>query len=256
MHVGQELGKSWKELSKNHQHGLPRVGAGCALPGSVSGVSVVELDEVVVLLGRFPALAGATLRVEAGESVLLQGPNGAGKSTMLRLCAGLLHPESGSARVLGMDLAVDRRSVRSRVGYVGHQSMLYDDLTVAENIRFWGRAAGVSETQQRASISRMQIEPRLLDIPVSRLSAGQRRRTALAVASARRPELWLLDEPHAGLDQGGRDIVDSLIADAAAAGGAVLVASHELDRVEPMVDRCVMIAGGTAVEIVGSSRVR
>jgi heme ABC exporter ATP-binding subunit CcmA len=219
-------------------------------------VSVVELDDVVVLLGRFPALAGASLRVDAGEAVLLQGPNGAGKSTLLRLCAGLLRPESGSAIVLDTDLGRDRRSVRPRVGYVGHQSMLYDDLTVAENIRFWGRAAGVSTEQQEASARRMLIEERLFDVPVSRLSAGQRRRTSIAVAAARRPELWLLDEPHAGLDQSGRDIVDALITDAAAAGGAVLVASHELDRVEPVVHRRVTIVGGTAVESEGTKRVR
>lgn len=219
-------------------------------------MSVVELDDVVVLLGRFPALAGASLRVDAGEAVLLQGPNGAGKSTLLRLCAGLLRPESGSAIVLDTDLGRDRRSVRPRVGYVGHQSMLYDDLTVAENIRFWGRAAGVSTEQQEASARRMLIEERLFDVPVSRLSAGQRRRTSIAVAAARRPELWLLDEPHAGLDQSGRDIVDALITDAAAAGGAVLVASHELDRVEPVVHRRVTIVGGTAVESEGTKRVR
>lgn len=207
-------------------------------------MSVVELDDVVVLLGRFPALAGASLRVEAGESVLLQGPNGAGKSTLLRLCAGLIRPESGRAFVLDTNLNKDRRSIRSRVGYVGHQSMLYDDLTVGENIRFWGRAAGVSESQQQAAVSRMEVEDRLFDVPVSRLSAGQRRRAAIAVAAARRPELWLLDEPHAGLDQRGRDLVDGLISDAAAAGGAVLVASHELERVEPVVDRRVTVAGG------------
>ena len=126
--------------------------------------------------------------------------------------------------------------------------MLYDDLTVEENLRFWGRAAGVERSQQNAAADRMQIEGRLFDVPVGRLSAGQRRRTAIAVAAARRPELWLLDEPHAGLDQAGRDIVDALITDAAAAGGAVLVASHELDRVEPVVDRRVTIAGGTATE--------
>lgn len=206
----------------------------------------VDLRDVVVLLGRFPALAGATLTVNAGESVLLQGPNGAGKSTLLRLCAGLLRPARGIANVLGSDLSNDRRSIRPRVGYVGHQSMLYDDLTVGENVRFWGRAAGVDESEQQAAVERMQIEGRLHNVAVGKLSAGQRRRTALAVAAARRPELWLLDEPHAGLDQDGRDIVDALITDAAAAGGAVLVASHELDRVEPVVDRRVTISGGLA----------
>ena len=115
-------------------------------------MAVVELSEVVVLLGRFPALAGTTLSVEAGQSVLLQGANGAGKSTLLRLCAGLLRPESGTAEVLGLDLFSDRRSVRPRVGYVGHASMLYDDLTVAENLRFWAKAAGVSPQQEQLSL--------------------------------------------------------------------------------------------------------
>ncbi len=209
---------------------------------------VVDLADVVVLLGRFPALAGTTLTVRAGESVLLQGANGAGKSTLLRLCAGLLRPESGTASVLGMDLFKDRRSVRSQVGYVGHSSMLYDDLTVAENLRFWAEAAGVSEEQEAAAGRRMGIDARLYDVAVKSLSAGQRRRTALAVAAARRPQLWLLDEPHAGLDQDGRDIVDALITDAAAAGGAVMVASHELNRVQPVVDRTVTITGGLAIE--------
>lgn len=209
---------------------------------------VVELSEVVVLLGRFPALAGATLSVNAGESVLLQGANGAGKSTVLRLCAGLLRPESGVAKILGTDLFGNRRSVRPRVGYVGHASMLYDDLTVAENLRFWAKASGVSEKQERAAGERMGIDGRLYDVAVKSLSAGQRRRTALAVAAARRPELWLLDEPHAGLDQAGRDIVDELITDAARAGGAVMVASHELDRVAPVVDRFVTVTGGLTVE--------
>ena len=217
-------------------------------------MAVVDFHEVVVLLGRFPALAGATLTVNAGESVLLQGANGAGKSTLLRTCAGLLRPESGSASILGTDLFSNRRSVRPRVGYVGHASMLYDDLTVAENLRFWAKAAGVSEQQERAAGEPMEIDGRLYDVPVKSLSAGQRRRTALAVAAARRPELWLLDEPHAGLDQGGRDIVDSLITDAAAAGGAVMVASHELDRVEPVVDRFVTVTGGLTVERSGIDR--
>jgi len=206
----------------------------------------VDLRDAVVLLGRFPALAGATLQVEPGESVLLRGANGAGKSTLLRLCAGLLRLARGYGHVLGVDLASERRSVRRRVGYVGHQSMLYDDLTVAENFRFWSKAAEVDEAQQRAAADRLQISERLYSVLVRDLSAGQRRRTAIAVAAARRPELWLLDEPHAGLDQDGREVVDALIADAAAAGGAVLVASHELDRVEAVVDRTVVVSGGMA----------
>ena len=94
-------------------------------------MSVVELRGVVAVLGRFPALAGLDLTVAAGETVLVQGPNGAGKSTLLRLCAGLVVPSRGEARVLGFDLVAERYAVRRRVGLLGHATGLYDDLTVA-----------------------------------------------------------------------------------------------------------------------------
>jgi len=97
---------------------------------------VIHLRSAVCLLGRFPALAGADLDVEQGEIVLLQGPNGAGKTTLLRACAGLLPVVDGEARVLGLDLRRSRRQVRRRVGLMGHATGLYDDLTVADNVRF------------------------------------------------------------------------------------------------------------------------
>ena len=207
-------------------------------------MSVVSLRQAVVLLGQFPALAGVDLDVAAGEAVLLQGPNGAGKSTLLRLCAGLHQLDSGSGTVLGYALSTDRRALRRRVAFVGHQTMLYDDLTVAENLQFWGRAARVDDDEIEAGARRLGIEERLRGVAVRRLSAGQRRRVALAIAAARRPQLWLLDEPHAGLDQAGRDIVDELIDNATTAGATVLVASHELERVRPVVGRQLTIAGG------------
>ena len=104
-------------------------------------VSIVSLQGVVALLGRFPALAGADLEVGESEIVLVQGPNGAGKSTLLRVCAGLLRIESGRAEVLGHDLVTDRAAVRRSVGLLGHDTALYDDLTVEENLRFWARVS-------------------------------------------------------------------------------------------------------------------
>lgn len=216
-------------------------------------MTVLSLVDAVVLLGRFPALSGASLRVAEGESVLLQGPNGAGKSTLLRLCAGLLALESGSATILGEDVMTDRQLIRPKVGLVGHRTMLYDDLTVAENLRFWGRLAKVDDTHIEAAAHRLRVDERLSDVLVRQLSAGQRRRVALAIAAARRPQLWLLDEPHAGLDQAGRDIVDELVRDATNAGAAVLIASHELDRVRPIVQRHVTIAGGLVREEVADA---
>jgi heme ABC exporter ATP-binding subunit CcmA len=199
----------------------------------------------VALLGRFPALAGVDLEVGPREVVLVQGPNGAGKSTLLRLCAGLLRPESGQAEVLGHDLATDRAAVRRRVGLLGHDTALYDDLTVEENLQFWARASRADRTSVGPALERLAVADRLRDVAVGSLSAGQRRRVALAGVVVRRPELWLLDEPHAGLDQDGRALVDELVVDAAAAGATVLVASHELDRTIGLATRRLTVAGGT-----------
>lgn len=210
---------------------------------------VVELSEAVCLISSFPALAGADLLVDEGEIILLEGPNGAGKSTLLRLCAGLLPLHQGTGRVVGLDLTdrVQRRRVRRNVAYLGHRSGLYDDLTVAENLDFWVRA-------NEADRGRSPIDPsitehlglagRLATVPVRGLSAGQRRRVAMAIVVARRSPVWLLDEPHAGLDADGRDVIDRLITQAAAAGVSVIFASHELDRAESLADRRLSLAGG------------
>jgi heme ABC exporter ATP-binding subunit CcmA len=209
---------------------------------------VVHLRGAVTLLGRFPALAGVDLDVAAGEIVLLRGPNGAGKTTLLRLCAGLLPLTRGEGRVLGhrLDDGRQQRALRARVGLLGHATGLYDELTVADNVRFWGRAAGASPADIEAALAGFGLDGRLRDVTVSRLSAGQRRRTSLACLASRRPELWLLDEPHAGLDQAWRDALDSLVRAAVAAGATVLLSSHELDRAEALADRSVAIAAGTA----------
>jgi heme ABC exporter ATP-binding subunit CcmA len=205
---------------------------------------VVHLEGVVAVMGGFPVLAGAHLTVEQGEIVLLRGPNGAGKTSLLRLCAGLLPVERGSARVLGCDLAADRTSVRNRVGLLGHANGLYADLTVRDNVTFWGATVGASADEVAASLARMGLDGRLATVRVGRLSAGQRRRTALACLVARRAELWLLDEPHAGLDAAGRDELDATLREAAGAGATVMVASHELERAGALATRVVDVVGG------------
>jgi ABC-type multidrug transport system ATPase subunit len=195
------------------------------------------------MLGRFPALAGADLDVEAGEIVLLAGANGAGKTTLLRLCAGLLPLRSGHAEVLGVDLAVDRRAIRRSLSLVGHETFCYDDLTVRENVHFATRAAGRSAADADCALERLGLE-RVHRITHGRLSQGQRRRVALAIALARDPQLLLLDEPHAGLDEQGRAVLDDVVRAAPGEGRTVLVASHELHRARPLATREVRISAG------------
>ncbi|MGD9704221.1 MAG: heme ABC exporter ATP-binding protein CcmA [Acidimicrobiia bacterium] len=208
---------------------------------------VVHLQDAVAVLGRFPALAGATIDVPRGQIVLLRGPNGAGKTTLLRLCAGLVPVTRGDAVVLGHDLRIDRSAVREQVGMLGHSNGLYGDLSVGENVRFWGRTVRASEAEIIDSLERLGLGGRLAELPVSRCSAGQKRRTALACLVARRAELWLLDEPHAGLDAEGRDELDLVLRQAATAGATIMVASHELERAGALAQRIVTIAGGRVI---------
>jgi ABC-type multidrug transport system ATPase subunit len=198
----------------------------------------IRLRSAVALLGRFPALAGVDLDVEAGETVLVQGPNGAGKTSLLRACAGLLPVVAGEAEVLGHDLRRDRRAIRRRVGFL---APLYDDLTVEDNVRFAVRAAGGDTARIEPALRRLGLSGRVGNVAVGRLSTGQRRRAALAAVVARDPELWLLDEPHAGLDAEARELLDGIVREAR---GAVVLASHEVDRVAVLADRVVHLSGG------------
>jgi heme ABC exporter ATP-binding subunit CcmA len=199
----------------------------------------------VCLLGRFPALAGLDLDADEGEVVLLSGGNGAGKTTLLRLLAGLVPVHSGEAEVLGHDLTRDRRSHRRELALVGHETACYDDLTVRENLDFSVRAAGGSTEVADEALDRLGLQP-LAHVLHGRLSAGQRRRLALAIALARAPKLLLLDEPHAGLDAEGRAVLDEVVAAAPDEGQTVLVASHELDRTRALATREVVLTAGQA----------
>jgi heme ABC exporter ATP-binding subunit CcmA len=214
----------------------------------------VRLRGVVALAGRYPLLAGADLDVRAGEIVLLRGANGAGKTSVLRVMAGLLPLAAGDARVLGLDPTADARALRRRVGLVGHRNGLYEDLSAEENVRFAVRAAGLPKEAVPAALGRLGLRDRVSDLPTGRLSAGQRRRVALAVLLARRPELWLLDEPHAGLDAEHRELLDGLIKEVAAAGATVVLASHEDRAMDVLAQRVVTMSAGSVIDGVLADR--
>jgi heme ABC exporter ATP-binding subunit CcmA len=209
--------------------------------------TAVSLRAAVALTGRFPVLAGIDLSVAPGEVLVLEGANGAGKTSVLRACAGLLAISSGEAVVLGHDLRRNASAVRRQVGMLGHAAALYDELNVVENVRFAVRAAAGATENIDPALERVGLVGRLRRTAVGRLSAGQRRRVALAVLMARRPALWLLDEPHAALDAGARALLGEVINEAVAAGATVLLASHEPEASLPLAHRVVTLAGGRIV---------
>jgi ABC-2 type transport system ATP-binding protein len=234
---------------------------------------VVRLRSAVCLLDRFPALAGVDLDVAEREILLVSGANGAGKTTLLRLLAGLVPLQSGTAEVLGHDLVTDRTGARRDLALVGHDTFCYDDLTVRENLRFAARAAQPHRTGPRslkfflskrgpvpgdrrpgtacdaacdAAIERLGLT-RVAATTHARLSAGQRKRLALAVALTREPRLLLLDEPHAGLDAKGREVLDAVVTAAPLEGRAVVLVSHEVDRARRLATREVVLHAGQVV---------
>ena len=201
----------------------------------------------MVFLGQFPALAGATMNIQRGEVVLTKGPNGAGKSTLLRLCAGLLPMRSGTGTVLNFDLSAQRMELRAHIGLLGHRTGLYPDLTVSENLKFWASAYGANKTEVDKAMAFLGLNDRLGSVQVHNLSEGQRRRTSFALLLIKRPSIWLLDEPYAGLDSDGRELVNSSILQASELGTTVLIASHEIDKIGSSQERTLLVKGGRIV---------
>jgi heme ABC exporter ATP-binding subunit CcmA len=207
----------------------------------------VRIRSAVALAGRYPLLSGVDLDARPGEVVVLRGPNGAGKTSLLRAIAGLLPLVAGEATVLGLDPTADARELRARVGMLGHNNGLYHDLSAEENVRFALRAARLPPKGAALALERLGVGGRLKSLPTGKLSAGQRRRVALAALFARRPELWLLDEPHAGLDPDHRALLDGLLREVASGGATVFVASHDMYVVSNLADRVVPMSGGMAL---------
>ena len=201
----------------------------------------------MVFLGQFPALTGATMNIRQGEVVLIKGPNGAGKSTLLRLCAGLLPMRSGIGTVLDFDLRTQRMELRAHIGLLGHRTGLYPDLTVSENLKFWASAYGANDIEVDKAMAFLGLKDRLGSVQVQSLSEGQRRRTSFALLLIKRPSIWLLDEPYAGLDSNGRELVNTSILQASELGTTVLIASHEIDKIGSNRERTLLVKGGRIV---------
>jgi heme exporter protein A len=173
-------------------------------------VAAIELDGLERRFGERIALAGVSVRVEAGQTLAVLGGNGAGKTTLLRVLAGLLRPHGGSARVLGATLPDERWKLPGRVGYLGHEPLLYRELSGRENLRYHARLHGVGPARVEEMLAAVGMERRA-DDPVSELSRGMVQRLAVARAVLHDPPLLLLDEPRANLDPAAAERVEPLI---------------------------------------------
>lgn len=200
--------------------------------------------------GRRRVLHKVSLQCGAGEIVALLGPNGAGKSTLLSIAATLLSPSSGDVRY-GDHGAASGPALRARIGVLGHDLSIYPELSAAENLAFFARAYGVTDVPAavRSALERAGLEDR--DDPVGRFSRGMRQRLALERALLHQPRLVLLDEPFTGLDDAATSALRVRLADLRTAGCIVVLATHDLETIDGLADRAVLLRGGRLLSIDG-----
>jgi heme exporter protein A len=188
---------------------------------------VLDLDGLTRNYGERAALDGVTLTLDPGRTLVVFGPNGAGKTTLLRVLATLLRPHSGRTTVLGAQLPDEAWQVRGRVGLLGHEPLLYRELTARENLRYHARLHNVSFERVEERLGAVSMTGRA-DEPVRTLSRGMVQRVAIARATLHDPELLLLDEPFANLDPAAIELVEPLIG--ASSGCTRVLTSHDPSR--------------------------
>lgn len=207
---------------------------------------MIQLIHVTKRYGPVTALDDLSLEVHEGETFGLLGPNGAGKTTTLRLVAGLARPTQGQVRVAGLDPWRNGEAVRRLMGVVLEGGLLYDGLTVWENLLLFAGLFGVGEQSARDALARMGVSD-LKDRLAGRLSKGQRQRVALARAILHGPRLLYLDEPTSGLDPLATDELHRLIRDLRRQGVTILLSSHDMAEVDALCDRvCILQRGRMA----------
>jgi len=188
--------------------------------------AAIELDNLERRYGERVALAGVSVRVEKGQTLAVLGGNGAGKTTLLRVLAGLLRPHGGTTRVLGAELPAERWKLPAQVGYLGHEPLLYRELSGRENLRYHARLHGVNGARVEQLLEATGMLPRA-DEPLRDLSAGMVQRLAAARAVLHDPPLLLLDEPRANLDPAAAELLEPLIG--ARSGRTRVLVTHDVE---------------------------
>jgi heme exporter protein A len=209
---------------------------------------MIEVSNLGKSFGPRAALAGVDLSIGAGEFVTLMGPNGAGKTTFLRILATLARPTSGTVRVAGLDPARDGTRVRQRIGFLSHRTLLYEDLTAEQNLRFYARMYDLDDGPACVQdlLQRVGLATRRHDL-VRTFSRGMQQRLALARAVLHRPQVLLLDEPYTGLDPLAAQALTGLLAELTGEGCTTLLTTHDLGRGLEVGRRVVVLARGRLV---------
>jgi heme exporter protein A len=211
-------------------------------PDLSPGAPAIQLDELVRDYGDRPVLKGVSVSLAPGETLAVLGPNGAGKTTLLRILAGLLRPTGGTARVLGCELPLETWKLRGRVGWLGHEPLLYRDLSARENLAFAARLHGIDPDAAEARIGKLLEVVGLARRGSDRVrdySRGMVQRAAICRAVLHEPDLLLLDEPLSHLDVDARERVGELIG--ASPGRTRVLVTHEPASAEAEADHILRL---------------
>ena len=217
---------------------------------------MIRLNDVVKQYGLNPVLRGVDLSVEAGEFVTLVGPNGAGKSTLMGIIATLLRPSSGDVLVGGWRLPEQADRVRRHIGLVSHNSLLYRDMTAAENLTFFAKLYQLEDAEARVieALRKVGLFARQRD-PVGTFSRGMVQRLTIARATLHEPDVLLLDEPYTGLDQEATQLLDDLLREETARGRTILMITHDLGHGLGLADRLAILYGGRIAREVSRAEI-
>jgi len=203
--------------------------------------AIISLNAVVKQFGRFAALRGVNAEFAPGKLYAILGDNGAGKTTLLRMLAGLAPPTRGSMSILG---ATNLRSVCHELGYMAHPSLLYDEMSGMENLRYFGRLYGISDDSvAAANMAAVGLYPALAH-PVAQYSQGMRQRLSLARALLNDPRLLLLDEPFSNVDLSSAKTMVNLLARMRDTGKTIFVVTHQASLLDGVADEFVWMEAG------------
>ena len=205
----------------------------------------VQVRGLTKAFGRTPVLRDVDLDVPHGMVLSLLGPNGSGKTTLIKVLATLTRPDAGDVRICGVGLGRRSASIRSRIGVVGHDPLLYDDLTARENLRFACRMFSLDRADDRVErVSDLMGMSTDLDRKIGAMSHGMKKRFSIARALLHDPQVLLLDEPETGLDQEALSLLDSVIARRSDSARTVIMTTHNLERAVALGDRMAILANG------------
>lgn len=210
----------------------------------ITSFPIVVINDLVKQFGRFAALRGVNAEFSRGMLYVIQGDNGAGKTTLLRVLAGLARPTRGKVSILGTH---NVRSVCRQIGYMAHPSLLYDELTGLENLRYFARLYGIQDEERCAdAIRSVRLDP-ALPRPVGQYSQGMRQRMSLARAILNDPKILLLDEPFSNVDIRSASEMVSLLSTMRDAGKTLFLVTHQAALLDGVADEFVLMDAGKIV---------